>query len=459
MKADFAVLLGVLLLTACVGTESGNNTQNFSSAVDLGRINAALTKPLAELAFAECKNKVYFFYDPQCQECERQQEILESLVANLTEFELKKFCSPMYYHEGSRGMCGTVSPEVDKYGVDGRANAAPYVVFNCKYGRNGTLQDTESEREELKHILCSLLNSSTGFCERYPADFGRIEPELLTAGENETQFIFIEFTENLNYQNFQHFNIDLKANELTYLGLAAEKMALFSGQKKGIEGASGLEYVTKVYKSNGLLAGLVQADTVSLFYLKSGKDQQDYSEVVENASAILGNMLSNTSVYTIDGWSEGDKKFLSLLFEDTPAVVVSGTNVARVEPSLKDIVQAGCARVHDPENPPQLCSGYVDGNKTRVDMLMFYSPSCPHCQNELPIVADLEEEFGQLLNVTKINVLSPSYAEDLLISKYNVYAIPRIVINGYRSAVGEKDRETLRRMICFELNKTLSGAC
>ena len=83
----------------------------------------------------------------------------------------------------------------------------------------------------------------------------------------------------------------------------------------------------------------------------------------------------------------------------------------------------------------------------KLTVLMFYSPSCPHCQSMLPIFEDIREEIEGNALFGKVNVLT----QKQITSLYRIEDVPTFKFFCKKKNIGEMTGEIypalLRRTI------------
>lgn len=119
----------------------------------------------------------------------------------------------------------------------------------------------------------------------------------------------------------------------------------------------------------------------------------------------------------------------------------------------------------------------VGGNSVDVTMLVFFATWCPHCQNEAPIVSDLENKYKDLRivmigidntqgdNPDKVrqfmkqyNVQSPTVYEPSLGAEYQVSGYPTVyVLDGNAEIVAANSGEAPKEVYEEWIQKALGS--
>ena len=82
---------------------------------------------------------------------------------------------------------------------------------------------------------------------------------------------------------------------------------------------------------------------------------------------------------------------------------------------------------------------------TKAELIFFHSEWCPHCRSQVPIIAEIAEEYGDCVNVIDIDLTDVGSLTDdelELVERYDISGIPHTIVNG-ESFVGTTSKEEL----------------
>lgn len=86
-----------------------------------------------------------------------------------------------------------------------------------------------------------------------------------------------------------------------------------------------------------------------------------------------------------------------------------------------------------------------------VKMELFYSPICPHCPKAKETLLEVLKKVNHEIRLDEVNVMSSEGLERA--KKYNVIAVPTIVVNRRHKIVGTPRKEKLLMLINQEVTK------
>lgn len=167
---------------------------------------------------------------------------------------------------------------------------------------------------------------------------------------------------------------------------------------------------------------------IKIFYFALSTQQESSSDIVEEILSLLNDLNDKIRIIKVTRESSLIKKFK---IEKFPALVIHGEMEYNIRyfgtpmgyefgVLIEDIIDVSKGK---PDLPENIINALVSIDK-EVHIQVFVTPTCPYC----PTIARAAHMYA-IVNLNIISDVIEANEFPDLIEKYNIYAVPKVVIN------------------------------